>query len=298
MRIVVIGSINMDYVSQVANLPQKGETITANNYHISPGGKGANQAVAAKRLGADVLMIGALGNDSAGKDLYSRLEKEGIDVSGILFSDTATGNAIITVDEKGSNTIVVFPGSNAKLDEAWVEGFRDEIKNADCVILQLEIPMETVAASVKLSKEYGTRVILNPAPAKDIPLEVYKNVDMITPNETELEKLTGTGDVKKGAKILIDRGVKEVVVTLGDKGSYYLNNEKELLVKPVKVNAIDSTAAGDSFNAALAVVLNENLDIEASLHFSNIVGALTTTKVGAQNSLPYRDEVESFKKIV
>lgn len=296
MRIVVIGSINIDYVAQVSNLPEKGETITARNYHISPGGKGANQAVAAKRLGADVLMIGALGNDSAGKDLYSRLEREGIDVSGILFTDTATGNAMITVDEKGSNTIIVYPGANAKLSQAWVEKYREEIKNADCVIAQLEIPMETVTASVKLAKEYGTRVILNPAPAKDIPMEIYKYVDIITPNETELAKLTGTEDIKKGAKALIDRGVKEVVVTLGDKGSYYLGSDRELNVEPALVNAIDSTAAGDSFNAALAVGLNEKLDIEAALNFSSIVGALTTTKVGAQDSLPYRDEVESFKK--
>lgn len=296
MRIVVIGSINMDYVSQVKDLPQRGETITASNYHISPGGKGANQAVAAKRLGADVLMIGALGNDSAGRDLYRRLEREGIDVSGILFADTATGNAMITVDERGSNTIVVFPGSNADLDQSWVERFKEEIKNADCVIIQLEIPMETVAASVKLAKEYGTRVILNPAPAKNIPLEVYKYVDIITPNETELEKLTGTDDIKKGAKVFMDRGVKEVVVTLGDKGSYYLSSEKELLAEPVSVNAIDTTAAGDSYNAALAVALSEKLDMEVVLKFSNIVGALTTTKIGAQNSLPYRDEVEKFKK--
>ncbi|MDF2675508.1 MAG: ribokinase [Clostridiales bacterium] len=296
MKIVVIGSINMDYVLHVANLPKKGETITALNYHISPGGKGANQAVAAKRLGADVLMIGALGNDSAGLDLCNRLDKEGIDVSGILFTDTATGNAMITVDEKGSNTIVVFPGANAKLEKTWVGNFREEIKKADCVIIQLEIPMETVAASIAIARSYGTRVILNPAPAKEIPLEIYRNVDIITPNETELAKLTGTEDINRGAKILMDRGVQEVVVTLGDKGSYYLSNERELIVKPVKVNAIDSTAAGDSFNAALAVGLNEKLDMEASLQFSNIVGALTTTKIGAQNSLPYRDEVDRFKK--
>lgn len=288
----------MDYVTQVANLPKRGETITAGNYYISPGGKGANQAVAARRLGADVLMIGALGNDGAGLDLRGRLEKEGIDVSGILLTDTATGNAMITVDEKGSNTIVVFPGANSKLNQSWIEGFKEKIQNADCIIIQLEIPMETVEASVKMAKKYGTKVILNPAPAREIPLEVYRNVDIITPNETELAKITGTNDIKQGAKILIERGVQEVVVTLGDKGSYYLSSEKEALVKPVKVNAIDSTAAGDSFNAALAVALNEKLDVEAALHFSNIVGALTTTKVGAQNSLPYRNEVESFKEEV
>lgn len=296
MRIVVIGSINMDYVTQVDKLPERGETITAGNYYISPGGKGANQAVAAKRLGADVLMIGALGNDGAGQDLRGRLEKEGIDVSGILNTDTATGNAMITVDKNGSNTIVVFPGANSKLEISWIEGFKEEIKNADCVITQLEIPMETVEASVKLAKKNGTKVILNPAPAREIPAEVYRNTDIITPNETELAKLTGTEDIKKGAEILLGRGVQEVVVTLGDKGSYYLSKDKELLVKPVKIDAIDSTAAGDSFNAALAVALNEKIDVEASLRFSNIVGALTTTKAGAQDSLPYRDEVDNFKE--
>lgn len=296
MKIVVIGSINMDYVFQVVNLPAKGETITASSYQISPGGKGANQAVAAKRLGADVLMIGALGNDGAGGDLCRRLEKEGIDISGILFTDTPTGNAMITVDERGFNTIVVYQGSNADLDIGWVERFREEIKNADCVILQLEIPIEAVVSSIKLAKEYNTKIILNPAPARDIPMEAYRYVDIITPNETELAKLTGTDDIKKGAEILMNRGVKEVVVTLGDKGSYYLSSEREIFAAAVKVNAIDSTAAGDSFNAALAVGLNENSNIEAVLKFSNIVGALTTTRIGAQNSLPYRDEVEKFKE--
>lgn len=296
MKILVIGSINMDYVAHVDKLPEKGETLTSNNYHVSPGGKGANQAVAARRLGAEVFMIGALGNDGAGRDLYSKLQGEGIDTSGILFTDTPTGNAMITVDEKGSNTIVVFPGSNGKLDAAWIEKFKQEIMNADCVILQLEIPMETVEAAVKLAKACGTKVILNPAPAKSIPLEVYKDIDIITPNETELARLTGTEDIKEGSKILIANGVKRVVVTLGEKGSYYLDSEEEVFAEAVKINAIDSTAAGDSFNAALAVALNEKLGIREALEFSNIVGALTTTKIGAQDSLPFRSEVENYKK--
>jgi ribokinase len=272
------------------------KTLTANNYHVSPGGKGANQAVAARRLGAEVLMIGALGNDSVGKDLYDRLQKEGINVSGTLFTETPTGNAMITVDEKGSNTIVVFPGANGKLDTLWIEKFKEEIKDADCVILQLEIPMETVEAAVKQAKACGTKVILNPAPAKSIPQEVYKNVDIITPNETELARLTGNTDIREGAKTLISNGVQQVVVTLGEKGSYYLSSEEEIFVEAVKIEAIDSTAAGDSFNAALAVALNEKRGIKEALEFSNIVGALTTTKIGAQDSLPYRSEVEEYIK--
>jgi len=295
LKIVVIGSINRDYTAQVKKLPEKGETVIASSYKISIGGKGANQAVAAKRLGAQVYMIGAVGDSDGGRDIVKELESEGIDVSGVLFTEEVTGNAMITIDELGFNTIVVYPGANAKLDSSWIERHSKIIEEADFVILQLEIPLETVETAVKLSKKYNVKVILNPAPAKEIPDEVYKYIDIITPNEVELTQLTGTTDIKDGANMLIEKGVSEVIVTLGEKGSYYTNGQEEIFSEAVPVNTIDSTAAGDSFNAAIAVALCENMNIKSALNFANIVGALTTTKMGAQDSLPYRDEVESFR---
>lgn len=297
MKIAIIGSINKDYTAQVDKLPQKGETVIASNYKISLGGKGANQAVAAKRLGAEVAMIGAVGKLDGGQDIVKKLENDGIDVSGILIvDDEVTGNAMITVDEKGANTIVVYPGANNKLSPLWIEKQKEIIRNAHFAILQLEIPIETVEFAVKISKEYNVKVILNPAPAKKLPEEIYEYVDIITPNEVELTQLTGTEDIKEGASILIQKGVKEVIVTLGERGCYYTDGIREIFVEAVRVKAIDTTAAGDAFNAAIAVALGEKLDINSALIFANIAGALTTTKMGAQDALPFRQEVESFKK--
>jgi ribokinase len=297
LKIAIIGSINKDYTAQVDKLPQKGETVIASNYKISLGGKGANQAVAAKRLGAEVAMIGAVGKLDGGQDIVKKLENDGIDVSGILIvDDEVTGNAMITVDEKGANTIVVYPGANNKLSPLWIEKQKEIIRNAHFAILQLEIPIETVEFAVKISKEYNVKVILNPAPAKKLPEEIYEYVDIITPNEVELTQLTGTEDIKEGASILIQKGVKEVIVTLGERGCYYTDGIREIFVEAVRVKAIDTTAAGDAFNAAIAVALGEKLDINSALIFANIAGALTTTKMGAQDALPFRQEVESFKK--
>lgn len=298
MKIAVVGSINKDYTAQVDKLPQKGETVIASNYKISLGGKGANQAVAAKRLGAEVAMIGAVGKLDGGQDIVKKLENDGIDVSGILIvDDEVTGNAMITVDEKGANTIVVYPGANNKLSPLWIEKQKEIIRNAHFAILQLEIPIETVEFAVKISKEYNVKVILNPAPAKKLPEEIYEYVDIITPNEVELTQLTGTEDIKEGASILIQKGVKEVIVTLGERGCYYTDGIREIFAEAVRVKAIDTTAAGDAFNAAIAVALGEKMDINSALIFANIAGALTTTKMGAQDALPFRQEVESFKKI-
>lgn len=297
LKIAIIGSINKDYTAQVDKLPQKGETVIASNYKISLGGKGANQAVAAKRLGAEVAMIGAVGKLDGGQDIVKKLENDGIDVSGILIvDDEVTGNAMITVDEKGANTIVVYPGANNKLSPLWIEKQKEIIRNAHFAILQLEIPIETVEFAVKISKEYNVKVILNPAPAKKLPEEIYEYVDIITPNEVELTQLTGTEDIKEGASILIQKGVKEVIVTLGERGCYYTDGIREIFVEAVRVKAIDTTAAGDAFNAAIAVALGEKMDINSALIFANIAGALTTTKMGAQDALPFRQEVESFKK--
>ena len=294
MKIAVIGSINMDYSVGVNALPLKGETIMANAFHLAAGGKGANQAVAARRLGAEVHMVGALGKDGNGKELYQQLDKDGIHLEAIKYVDTPTGNAMITVEKGGSNTIVVFSGANGELDEEWVIKHKNIVEEADFVILQLEIPMKTVAKAVSLAKQFNKQVILNPAPATLIPDEIYKEVDYITPNETELALLTGTHSVEEGAKILLGKGVKTVVVTLGEKGCYYLSREGAGFVQTSVVNAVDTTAAGDAFNGALAVALGEGKSLRESLVFANKVGALATTKNGAQDALPMRSEVDKM----
>lgn len=296
MNVVVIGSMNMDYVVNVDKLPKKEETISATSLATSIGGKGANQAFAAKRLGAEVFMIGAVGNDEAGRRIIERMTEENIDTSRIETVNVPTGNAMITVEESGSNTIVVYPGANDCVSENLIGKNEDVIKEADFIILQLEIPIESVEYAVKLAKKHNKKVILNPAPAKRIPEGLYKFIDILTPNETELESLSKEKDIKNGAKLLIDKGVKEVVVTIGDKGCYYLSKEDEFIIDTIKVNAIDTTAAGDSFNGALAVGICEGKSMKETLKFANIVGALTTTKHGAESSLPNKMDVDQIYK--
>ena len=292
MNVVVIGSMNMDYVVNVNKLPKKEETISATSFTTSIGGKGANQAFAAKKLGAEVFMIGAVGNDEAGRRITERMKEENIDTTRIETVNVPTGNAMITVEESGSNTIVVYPGANDYVSKNLIGKNEDVIKEADFIILQLEIPIESVEYAVKLAKKYNKKVILNPAPAKKIPESLYEFIDILTPNETELESLSKEKDIKNGAKLLLHRGVKEVVVTIGDKGCYYLSKEDEFIIDSIEVNAIDTTAAGDSFNGALAVGLCEGKSMKETLRFANIVGALTTTKHGAESSLPNRMDVD------
>jgi len=296
MNIAVIGSINMDYISKVNFLPKKGETLTASAFHLAGGGKGANQAVASAKLGANVFMIGAVGDDVNGKELVRVLKESGVNVSGISLVAEPTGNALIFVEDGGSNMIVVYPGANGKVDFKMVKDSLEYIEKSSIVILQHEIPIETVLATAELAKGLGKKVILNPAPAKELPKDIFQHIDFITPNETELFILTGTEDFKRGSKILLDLGAKNVVVTLGDKGCYYLGEEGEAFVEPFKVMAVDSTAAGDTFNGALAIALIEGKAIKDVLRFANAAGAVTTTKLGAQTSLPTREEVEALIK--
>ncbi|MCT4598493.1 MAG: ribokinase [Vallitalea sp.] len=294
MKIVVVGSINMDYVLKTRELPKRGETLSAQSFNTVFGGKGANQAVAAARLGAEVTMIGAVGNDSIGKELKDNLEKENIDVTGVNVVEGASGVAMINVADNGDNTIVVYPGANFKLQEQWIDKYEELIKSADCLMVQLEIPMNIVMKSVKIASENGVKVIFNPAPAKEFPVEIFKYIDIITPNETELQKISGKEDIKEGARELINRGASSVVVTLGEQGSMYIDKDNDYMAGSYKVNSIDSTAAGDAFNAALAMNIVKSTDIENGLRFSNAVGALVTTKLGAQTSLPYKEEVTNF----
>lgn len=297
MNIVVIGSMNMDYILTTDNLPEKGETIHANDFKTSIGGKGANQAFAARKLGADVIMIGSVGNDDNGRKIIHRMNELGIDTSRIELVDTKTGNAMINVDNNGNNTIIVYGGANKCVKKEVIDKNEDIIKKADFILFQLEIPIETVEYGINIAKKHNRKIILNPAPAQKLSDNILKNVDILTPNETELAIISGENDLKLGARKLLEAGVKEVIVTLGEKGSYYLSNEKEILSESIKVKAIDTTAAGDSFNGALAVSICEGKYIEEVLEFSNVVGALTTTKSGTENSLPYREAVNKLLKI-
>jgi len=294
MKAVVIGSMNMDFTMDVNHLPSKGETVPAVRLRTSPGGKGLNQAVALARLGAEVLMVGAVGNDASGEVLLGNLPKDRIPDSAIKKVDDSTGNAFITVDSQGNNTIVVYPGANYKLDIGWVESFKAEIESADFVVLQMEIPVETVVASIELVHNLKTKVVLNPAPAVPIPDHVYTMVDLIIPNETELALLTGESNIVEGARKLLKMGANAVVVTLGSEGCLYKDANQEISVEGFKVNAIDSTAAGDAFIGGLLTALGRHEDMGTAMKFANAVGAITVTRPGAQESIPTYEEVEEF----
>lgn len=296
MKIVVVGSTNMDYVLKTNELPKLGETLSAMSFNTVFGGKGANQAVAAARLGAEVTMIAAVGNDSIGEQLKDNLAKESINVEGVNVVEGPSGVAMITVADNGDNTIVVYPGANGKIDEKWLEANEALIMSADCILVQLEIPINVVMKAVKIASDNNVKVIFNPAPAKEFPNDIFKYIDIITPNETELKKISGKEDIKEGAMELIERGANSVVVTLGEQGSMYIDKDNTISTGSFTVKSIDSTAAGDAFNAALGIKLIESDDIEDGLKYSNAVGALVTTKLGAQTSLPFKNEVETFIK--
>lgn len=296
MKIAVIGSINMDIVMKVPWLPQKGETLLAEEYLTVPGGKGANQAVAAARLGAKVSMIGALGREAFGDTLLKGLTEDGLDVRGIRRTDSPSGNALITVDPQGENTILVYPGANGDVTPDWVQRQESIIQEADWVMLQLEIPMESVLKAAKLAKKLKKKVLLNPAPAAELPEELISMVDILTPNETELALLSGVEGIEDGADVLLSKGVQMVVVTLGSKGSLVKTKQSMIQAEAYAIQAVDTTAAGDAFNAGLVTALGEGRNLKEALSFANAVGAVTATKLGAQRSLPTREVVEQFRK--
>lgn len=302
-KIVVIGSLNMDLVVQASRLPQGGETILGNAFHEIPGGKGANQAVAMARLGAQVDMIGRVGSDGFGKSLLSTLSVDGVNVEAVkALEGTSTGVALITVQDSGENSIIVVPGANGLLSPLDLEPLKGQILSASTVVAQLETPIETVKTALKLAKKEGIRTILNPAPAQALDLELLESIDLLTPNETELALLSGMvtetlEEVKLAALALIEKGVKALVVTLGSEGAYYIDHTgRTYKQKAYPVKAVDTTAAGDSFTAALAVKLTEGADIEEAMDFASKVGAITVQKIGAQSSLPTLEAVEAFNQ--
>ncbi len=303
-KIVVIGSLNMDLVARVIEMPKVGETVFGNNFKQIPGGKGANQAVAIARLGGEVSMIGRVGGDNFGDTLIQGLKADGIDVDAIQkVEGIATGTALIMVNERGNNSIVVIPGANFNFNkEDLMTGIEAEkLSSADIVLMQLEIPLEAVSYALKRSKELGKFTILNPAPAVALSNDILKSVDLLLPNETELEGLSGIPtdtkeNILKGTRVLLDKGVRALLVTLGDKGAVYVSKEVVEWFSAYPVAAVDTTAAGDSFAAAVAVALSEEKSLKETIDFAMKVGALTVTKEGAQSSLPYRQEVEQFEE--
>ena len=299
-NICVIGSLNMDLVVNVDTMPKPGQTIIGSNFKEVPGGKGANQAVAMARLNGNVSMIGKVGEDGFGQTLINSLKNDKVDTTYIQTAKGATGVALITVDKNAQNSIVVSPGANFEVKEDDIDNNIEAIKNSDIVVLQLETPLNTIKYALNKAKELNKYTILNPAPAVKLDDEIIKNVDLLTPNETELEIISGVSieteeDIQKAAQIMIENGVKELIVTLGSKGSLYINKEKSMFKKAYKVEAVDTTAAGDSYTGALAVALSQDKNIEDAMDFASKVGALSVLKEGAQSSLPTLEDVKNFR---
>ncbi len=297
-RVLVIGSANVDYTVAVARLPQPGETVSSGTLLVNHGGKGANQAVAARRLGADVRLIALVGDDAAGRSIRAALADEGIGVAGVAVTDAAaTGTALIVVDAEGRNQIAVAPGANRLLTVERVGSGAEDFAWADVLVCQLETPLPTVRWALDHVRRRRAITILNPAPVPDAPLDCWSLVDYLTPNEGEAQRLSGIpaagadGAVRAG-EVLRGRGVGAVVVTRGVDGVLACAADGVHRVPPVEVPAIDTTAAGDAFNGALAVALGEGRALPAALRFANAAAALACTRRGAQPSLPTRSEVE------
>ena len=299
-KICVIGSLNMDLVVKVDTMPKAGQTLIGSNFKEVPGGKGANQAVAMARLDGDVSMIGKVGNDGFGETLINALKNDNVNTKYIGIEEGPTGVALITVDKNAENSIVVAPGANFKVQASDIDSNIDAINNSDIVVVQLETPLDTIKYALQKAKEAGKYTILNPAPAVVLEDTIIENVDLLTPNETELEILSGVEinneeDINRAAQILIEKGVRELIVTLGSKGSLYINREKSMFKKAYKVDAVDTTAAGDSYTGALSVAFANGKDVVEAMDFASKVGALSVIKEGAQSSLPTLKDVENFR---
>lgn len=293
--ILVIGSLNMDLSIDLAKMPVTGETILGRGIAYKAGGKGANQACAAGKLGGRVRMLGCVGQDEFGQKLVKSLSESGVETDYIKESRALpTGTAVIYVDDNGDNSIVVIPGANMACDIEYLKEQDEQFQWCDYVVLQMEIPYEAVWYSVKRAKELGKTVILNPAPAPDeIPEEILSLVDYLTPNETEIIALNGKrkDDIREGAEKLLGRGVSNVIATLGDRGALLVNRYGETFYPARKVVSVDTTAAGDCFNGAMVAALAEGQSEAEAILFANIASSIAVTRKGAQESLPIREEV-------
>jgi ribokinase len=299
-RVVVVGSSNTDMVLRVPRIPRPGETVLGNGFAMAGGGKGANQAVAAARAGGRVTFVARVGDDVFGERALAGFAAEGIETRYVFVTPgAASGVALIDVDDRGENSISVASGANALLSAADVESAAGAMAEADIVLVQLESPIETVVAAVRTAGEKGVPVILNPAPARPLDGSLLALVSVLTPNETEAELLSGAAvrdeaGVRDAATRLRGRGPRAVVVTLGERGVYASAPGFEGLLPAFRVEAVDTTAAGDVFNGALAVALGEKLPLAAALRFAQAAAAISVTRPGAQPSAPTREEIEKL----
>lgn len=298
-KILIIGSSNTDMVIKATRIPEPGETILGGEFKMGPGGKGANQAVAAARLGGDVTFVCKVGRDMFGKEAVEGYRKDGINTDYTLYSDKPSGVALILVDEVGENVISVAPGANGDITLEDIESIRPLIESADYVVFQLEIPLDVVVKGAEIAHAAGAYVVLNPAPAPACPLpeKLIAATSLITPNQTELALLTGIkGDIEAGVRRLIEMGVKDVIVTLGSKGSAVWNGNGIEVVPTLGIKAVDATAAGDTFAGGVVVGLSEDRTLKEAAEFATVACAITIQKFGAQVSIPHRNEVEALKK--
>ena len=300
-KILVAGSSNIDFVLRVTEMPRKGETVRAKSFSKVPGGKGANQACACGKLGGDCTFLSAVGTDGLGDIVLDSLRAAGVKVDKVLCDKEApTGMAVISVNDEGENSIMVVPGANAVCGTAYFEANRESLAAADIVLAQLETPAQDIYRLLEEAKQAGKTTVLNPAPAPDdIPDAVLRGLDFITPNETELEKLTGmkTGTVPEitaAARSLRDRGVRNVLVTIGPRGALLCGEAREKIYPTFDAQRVDTTAAGDTFNAGLVVGLAEGMALEQAIRLANAAAAISITRKGAQTSIPTREEAEQL----
>ena len=299
-KVVVVGSLNMDLVVCAPRIPHPGETVIGGEYYTAAGGKGSNQAVAAARLGAKVHMVGRVGRDELGVRLTETLEEAGVDHQFVVEDPRdSTGVALITVADSGQNTIVVAPGSNMRLSPDDVDAARGAIGEADILLVQLETPLETVTRALQIARAKGVKTILNPAPARTLPRDIFGLVDVLIPNETEAAILTGLSvgtqtEARTAGEVLRKQGVKTVVLTLGERGAVYVEARDVGALSAYDVKAVDTTAAGDAFVGAFAVATAEGKSLPEAIRWGNAAGALAVTKRGAQPSLPDRGALEEI----
>lgn len=297
-KIVVVGSFNMDLTAYMARLPRPGETVSGSRFVTGPGGKGSNQAVAAARLGADVTFVGKVGTDTFGDMALQMWAREGINTRYVVRDpNTATGVAPIFVEEgTGQNSIVVVLGANLTIETEDVDGAEEAIARADVVMTQLEVAPKIAVYAMRLAARHGVCTVLNPAPASALPTDMLLLADYLTPNETELEVLTGNAitDVEASARTLLSRDSQQVIVTLGEQGAQRVDHVDSQLAPAFPVQVVDTTGAGDAFNAGFAVAISEGRDVDDAVRFANAVAALSVTRAGTSASMPTREEVEGL----
>lgn len=304
-KVVVFGSFVVDLTGRTMSMPVTGETVMGSRFMMGPGGKGSNQAVAAHRLDADVTLVTKVGKDVFGTVATDFYKNEGMSTSYIFEDDEKeTGCALILVDETtAQNEIVVISGACGNITPEDVEKSRELIESAGILLLQLEINMDAMRKVIDIAYEAGVKIVLNPAPASDIADEILQKIDIITPNETEAQVLTGVKienkeDAKRAAAVFMEKGVKEVVITLGSMGAFAMNSEKSELIDRLSVNAIDTTGAGDAFNGGFVTALAEGKDLFEALRYANVTGALSVTRMGTAPAMPYRNEVDALYQTI